>query len=172
MIFFVKKAIIIIKFYCIYNQQNEGFSMNIAYKKVSALIFSVIVTTSACGMEVENTIEAAEQKSPVVWYKKRSVHLAAAITTVAAAYAVAVYMNKIAVPASAVKLFIAPTVQEEVVQIAQESSVKTVQNNQLPDGVAIQITIYTLDVVKEKLQNAVKKVSKEIINLWNECHTE
>jgi hypothetical protein len=148
--------------------------MNIACKKVSALIFSVIVATSVHGMEHENTVEVNVQKSAAVWYKKRSVQVAAALTVVAAGCALAVYMDKVAVPACIAKLFTAPTVQEEVGQAAQESFVEAVQNGQLPEGVAyqLQFNVHTFDAVKEKWQNVVKKASAEVISIWNECYTE
>src|SRR5579864_9026735 len=80
--------------------QVKVFPMNIAYKRVSALVFSAIVTTSVVGMENENMIEqATEQVTPAAWYKKGSVQAAvAAITLAAVGYACAVRMNKEVVP--------------------------------------------------------------------------
>lgn len=84
--------------------------MNISYKKVSALVFSVIVTTSAFGMEIENITE----QSSSTWYKKGSVYAAAtAITLAVVGCAYAVRTGKVAVPALLAGLVVTTkTVQE------------------------------------------------------------
>lgn len=141
--------------------------MNIAYKKVSALIFSALVITSAYGMENENATEVVEQKSPVVWYKKRSVHVAAAITTVAAAYAIAVYMNKIAGPATVAGWFMVQTVQEPT---TQEVPVTNVQQGDIVSQI-IDTNKIVADAsgVVEQCKDIVKNFSKEIVGLWKGC---
>src|SRR5579863_158965 len=97
--------------------------MNIASKKLSALIFSAVIMNSVQGMEQDNMTEiTTTQVVPSVWYKNSSVQVAAVVTTVTAAlvsYAVAVRMGKVPAPALPVfvaGLFAAKLVQESTVQ--------------------------------------------------------
>jgi hypothetical protein len=97
--------------------------MNIVSKKVLALILSVIVMSSAQGMEQEHVTEITiGQPIPSAWYKNSSVQVAAVVTTVTAAlvsYAVAVRMGKVsapALPAFAAGLFAATAVHGATVQ--------------------------------------------------------
>src|SRR5260221_7683792 len=87
--------------------------MNIAYKKVSALVFSAIITTSMVGMENENMVETTEQVTSAAWYRKGSVQaVAVAITLAAVGYVCAVRMGKAVVPAFAAALFTAKLAQD------------------------------------------------------------
>lgn len=76
--------------------------MNIAYKNMYALVFSVALTAPLYSMESEG-LEAVQQ-SVVAWYKKPEVKLAAAVTTAVAGYAFAARMGRVAVPAFVVTL--------------------------------------------------------------------
>src|SRR5688572_12643513 len=82
--------------------------MNIVSKKVSALVFSVIVTTSAVGMEHENIVEqGTEQVTPAAWYRKGSVQAAVvAVTLAVAGCAYVARKGKVAVPAFIAALFV------------------------------------------------------------------
>ena len=89
--------------------------MNIAYKKVSAFVFSAMVTASVVGMENENIVEiATEQVAPCAWYKKGSVQAAAvAVTLATVGCAYAVRRGKVAVPAFIAALIVASqTIQD------------------------------------------------------------
>jgi type III secretory pathway component EscV len=98
--------------------------MNIASKKLSALIFSAVIMNSVQGMEQDNMTEiTTTQVVPSAWYKNSSVQVAAVVTTATAAlvsYAVAVRMGKI--PAPALPVFVAGLFAAKLIQ---ESTVHT-----------------------------------------------
>ena len=83
--------------------------MNIVFKKASALVFSVMVTTSMVGMENENIVEpTTEQVTSAAWYRKSSMQAAAVVITLATVGCVcAVRMGKVGVPAFIAALIVA-----------------------------------------------------------------
>ncbi len=72
--------------------------MNIAYKKLSAVIFSAMVTASMHGMEDMGEV-TIEQVTPAVWYRKGSVQAAVVATTALVVAVVALRAGKLAIPA-------------------------------------------------------------------------
>jgi len=112
--------------------------MNIASKKLSALIFSAIVMSSAQGMEQAHVTEVTtEQPIPSAWYKNSSVQVAAVVTTLTAAlvsYAVAVRMGKVsapALPALFAGLFAASAVHGSTAQASTPGSDNSQQIKQI-----------------------------------------
>jgi hypothetical protein len=121
--------------------------MNIVSKKVSALVFSAIVTTSVFAMDHENmVVQATEQDTSVAWYRKGSVQaVAAAITLAAVGYACAVRMGKVALPAL----------------VAGLVAVKTVQDTTSTD---ISVNNSDIQVTDNQVQNDEQLVADEAVN--------
>jgi len=88
---------------------------------MNALILCAVVVTAVPMYSMENESvdvigieEIVEQQPVTVWYKKRSVKIAA-ITTAAAVYAYAVHIGKISIPAFLLGLFAAEIVQNNII---------------------------------------------------------
>jgi len=122
--------------------------MNDFYKHISGLMLCAMLATAAPLYSVENEVSIVDleqqveinQNSSVVWYKQRSVQIAAvAITTAAAIYAFAVYKGKLLSPAalwaglfcSHVAKIIAAQPQEDNGSVKQNNSpvIVTINNN-------------------------------------------
>ncbi|SRR5437870_4996681 len=98
--------------------------MNNFFKQMNAFVLCAIVIMAMPTYSTENLYtvaneeielivgETAEQKPVTVWYKKRSVQLATAVTTAAAIYAYAVHAGKISVSALLAGLFVAKVTQD------------------------------------------------------------
>lgn len=139
--------------------------MNMAYKKVSALVFSVIVTMSAFGMDNTNATDIITEQSACAWYKKSSVQAAAAaVTLTVMACAYVAHTGKVVVPALVAGLVTVKTVQDLVptLPLQDTSSEKTVFD-QSQD-------IIVLDAVEPKLTivGNAQVVTKEPVHLLND----
>jgi hypothetical protein len=161
--------------------------MNIVYKKLSAFVFSAIITTSACGMEHENTANVTTQ--PVTaWYKKSSVQAAAvAVTLAVVGYACAVRMGKVAMPTLVAGLVAVKSVQELAPQpestnnTLEDSVLDQNQNIVVTDVSETQVTIVldaqvdgeeksigSFNDVVNAIKNAIKGITPEDLQRMNE----
>lgn len=92
---------------------------------MNAFIICAMVITAVPAYSMENEVEVVEQDvlvqdAPAVWYKKRSVQIAAAaITTAAAIYAFAVYKGKVLSPVALYAGLFCAKVAQEIVTPSQ-----------------------------------------------------
>lgn len=138
--------------------------MNMAYRKLYALVFStVIATASVHGMEnVATEVDCIKQdvttetvQAPVVWYKKGSVQAAAAALTLAVVgYALAVRMGKVALPAFVTGLV-------AVAQTTQDINPMDIPAN---DG--------GTQVIDVQVQDDVQPVSEETVDTNSNMNAE
>jgi hypothetical protein len=113
--------------------------MNSFYRQVYSLVLCAAVATVApmYGMETE-----VIDQSSVVWYKKSSVKIAAvAMTTAVAAYALAVYMDKVSSPVVLAGMLCACVAKDVVTQSEQNKNEK--QDN-------VNVPVDTQDQFQEK----------------------
>ena len=150
--------------------------MNIAYKNMYALIFSVVIVTPMSGMKndiAHTEIVTESVVNSVVWYKKPAFQAAAAITTVATGYAFAVRMGKVAIPAFLATLFAAKFYQEAH-PVEENSDTQNVQNNDVqnnaqPADISVQnsedqIRVITFD---EQVMHARKQFAEKLDMMIN-----
>jgi hypothetical protein len=134
--------------------------MNIVYKKASALVFSVIVTTSAYGIENDNMTDTATQPvASVAWYKKGSVQAAAVTATLAViGYVFAVRTCRVMLPA-----FMTSVVTENSTQSNEGTT-----NSQISDDIQVVDASNDVQLVAEKtvdtaLDFDVKKMAEKFV---------
>ena len=130
--------------------------MNSFYRQVYALVFCASVATVAPmhGMETE-----VIDQSPVVWYKKSSVKIAAvAMTTAVAAYALAVHMDKVSSPAVLAGMLCACVAKDVVTQSEQNKNEKQEKVN--------VVTESDKTVTPFELKTAIADLKKEMNLDW------
>jgi hypothetical protein len=145
--------------------------MNIVSKKVLALVFSVIVTTSVVGMEHENMIEqATEQNGSAAWYRKGSIQAAVVVTTALVAYVVAVRTGKAAVPTFAAALFTVTLAQDSAPRLDPVDQVfgqTTSDQNQESVAEGLEPINSSRDVINE-VMDFIKSIK---LPTWDEYKT-
>ena len=100
-----------------------------------SLVFFAAVATVAPVYGMETEVIAMEQ-SPTVWYKQRSVHVAAAMTTAVALYAFAVRMDRVSSPALLAGIFFAKFAKDAATENKQENGDQPSNDNQIIGEIA------------------------------------
>jgi hypothetical protein len=144
--------------------------MNSFYKQMNAVLFCAAVATIAPLHGMENETVSPEQQTemvPAIWYKKRSVQVAAvAITTAVAAYALAVRMDKVSSPAVLAGMICALVAKDAVKQSDTNVSVTDSQDANTHIGEQqsdVEVEIAEVVVTEE----AVTQEANLFDNVWN-----
>lgn len=141
--------------------------MNMAYKNMYALVLFAAVATTVPMHAMENDGVAVEQDIatevltvPAVWYKKRSMQIAAvAMTTAVALYAVAVQTDKVSSPAVLAGMFFAQFAHKVATEPEQDNNTSDDQDNVAGDEVSDNG-----DATEGNQENAVQSNDQQVEN--------
>lgn len=143
-------------------------SMNTISTRINVIFLATMVACApVCASENQSVTIVAEQQDPtntqdsVVWYKKRSTHIMAALAATAVGiYALAVRKNKIAGPmALFTALFCANKKAQEVKNVDE---IKDAHKEQQPEGAGVKLPD---NQTKPIVENSSSNENKQVISI-------